>query len=124
MSHPPWLNDRMLPGILNRRRFAALFPFFAASPALAGMESAARRIAPCLPVHQSHDPVARVFLGSLRQQEAVPLYYQGGSTPGAFRRFRPVSLYRLFPGGPIYAHGFCLLRQETRTLRLDRVRLA
>lgn len=123
MSHPLWSDDVMFAKILSRRRFASMLPFLAASRRVPRWESVAHRIAPTLPVHQSQDPVARVFLGSMMQKEPVPLFYQGGSTPGAFRRFRPVSLYRLFPGGPIYAHGFCLLRQESRTLRLDRVRL-
>lgn len=114
----------MFPKILDRRRFTRLLPLLAAAPAMTRLETVAHRIAPSLPVHHSQDPVARVFLGSISQKEPVPLYYHGGTTPGAFRRFRPVTLYRHIPGGPIYAHGFCLLRQETRTLRLDRVRLA
>ena len=70
------------------------------------------------------DPVAAAFLRAITGDLDLPIYYLGGSTPGALRRFAPTSLYRLAPGGPIYAQGLCLRRKATRTLRLDRVRLA
>ena len=77
-----------------------------------------------IPLAESRDPVAQVFLRALVETRGVPLYYFGGSTPGALRVIRPESLFRLRPGGRIYVRGHCELRRETRTLRLDRVRLA
>ena len=77
-----------------------------------------------IPLAESRDPVAQVFLRALMENRGVPLYYFGGSTPGALRVIRPESLFRLRPGGRIYVRGYCELRCETRTLRLDRVRLA
>ncbi len=66
----------------------------------------------------------RAFLDAIIAEQPLPLFYQGGSTPGALRRFTPTSIHRLRPGGPIYARGHCHLRDAPRTLRLDRVRLA
>lgn len=77
-----------------------------------------------IPLAETRDPVAQVFLRALMENHGVPLYYFGGSTPGALRVIRPESLFRLRPGGRIYVRGHCELRRETRTLRLDRVRLA
>lgn len=77
-----------------------------------------------IPLAETRDPVAQVFLRALMENRGVPLYYFGGSTPGALRVLRPESLFRLRPGGRIYVRGHCELRRETRTLRLDRVRLA
>lgn len=77
-----------------------------------------------IPLAETRDPVAQVFLRALMENRGVPLYYFGGSTPGALRVLRPESLFRLRPGGRIYVRGQCELRRDTRTLRLDRVRLA
>lgn len=77
-----------------------------------------------IPLAETRDPVAQRFLRALLENRGVPLYYLGGSTPGALRVIRPESLFRLRPGGRIYVRGHCELRRETRTLRLDRVRLA
>lgn len=77
-----------------------------------------------IPLAETRDPVAQVFLRALMENRAVPLYHFGGSTPGALRVLRPESLFRLRPGGRIYVRGHCELRRDTRTLRLDRVRLA
>lgn len=77
-----------------------------------------------IPLAETRDPVAQLFLRALLENRGVPLYYLGGSTPGALRVIRPESLFRLRPGGRIYVRGHCELRRETRTLRLDRVRLA
>ena len=77
-----------------------------------------------IPLEETRDPVAQVFLRALMENRGVPLYYFGGSTPGALRVIRPESLFRLRPGGRIYVRGHCELRREVRTLRLDRVRLA
>ena len=77
-----------------------------------------------IPLEESRDPVAQVFLRALMESGGVPLYYFGGSTPGALRVIRPESLFRLRPGGRIYVRGHCELRREARTLRLDRVSLA
>ncbi len=77
-----------------------------------------------IPLEESRDPVAQVFLRALMENRGVPLYYFGGSTPGALRVIRPESLFRLRPGGRIYVRGHCELRRESRTLRLDRIRLA
>ena len=88
------------------------------------VETFARRIGPVLPVGSSDDPVASALLDCIQKGKPAALYYQGGSTPGIHRRFQPISLYRMIPGGPIYAHGRCLLRDEPRTLRVDRIRLA
>jgi predicted DNA-binding transcriptional regulator YafY len=77
-----------------------------------------------IPLEESSDPIAQVFLRALMESRRVPLYYFGGSTPGALRVLRPECLFRLRPGGRIYVRGHCELRRESRTLRLDRIRLA
>ena len=77
-----------------------------------------------IPLADSSDPVARVFLRALMEERGVAIYYHGGSTPGALRIVRPEGLFRLRPGGRIYVRGHCELRGETRTFRLDRARLA
>lgn len=77
-----------------------------------------------IPLEETRDPIAQVFLRALMENRGVPLYYFGGSTPGALRVLRPESLFRLRPGGRIYVRGHCELRRETRTFRVDRARLA
>jgi predicted DNA-binding transcriptional regulator YafY len=77
-----------------------------------------------IPLEDTRDPVARVFLRALMEERGVAIYYHGGSTPGALRVVRPDSLFRLRPGGRIYVRGRCELRGEARTFRLDRARLA
>lgn len=77
-----------------------------------------------IPLATTRDPVARVFLDAMMENRGVAVFYHGGSTPGALRVFRPECLFRLRPGGWIYARGHCELRGGTRTLRLDRARLA
>ncbi len=76
-----------------------------------------------LPPGNTRDPVALAFLAALERGGQVTVYYHGGSTPGAMRKFTPQSVFRLVPGGHLYATGNCHLRKETRTLRLDRARL-
>jgi predicted DNA-binding transcriptional regulator YafY len=110
---------------VTRRSFARLVGGLFLAPQIApALESKRLPLAPTIPVQESSDPIATRFLEAIINEEDVPLYYQGGTTPGVFRRFMPTSLYRLSPGGPILASGHCLLRDSTRTLRLDRVRLA
>lgn len=77
-----------------------------------------------VPVESSDHPVAADFLLARRSGRPVAVYYHGGSTPGALRIFIPETLFRLRPGGPIYARGFCHLRHDVRTLRVDRARPA
>ncbi|MFC7335629.1 hypothetical protein ACFQY0_00450 [Haloferula chungangensis] len=110
---------------VTRRSFARLLGGLILPPTIApALETKRLPLAPTFPVQESSDPVASRFLDAIKHQEPVPVFYQGGETPGAFRRFTPTALYRLSPGGPIFATGFCLLRHSTRTLRVDRVRLA
>lgn len=95
-------------------------------PALQAAPSLSREVsAPKdpLPPGDTRDPVALAFLAALECGGSVTVYYHGGSTPGAMRKFTPQSVYRLVPGGRLYATGTCQLRRETRTLRLDRTRL-
>ncbi|MGB1129365.1 MAG: hypothetical protein ACPG4K_04895 [Haloferula sp.] len=111
--------------MIPRRRFTQLFAGLALAPAAAIHAGSPRRaIAPLHPVEQSDHPIARQLLDAAEHKLSIPIYYLGGSNPGMLRRFRPHSLYRLSPGGPIYTAGECLLRGSTRILRLDRVRLA
>jgi hypothetical protein len=111
--------------MIARRRFAHLFAGLALAPSpLVHAGSPCQPIAPIHPVRDSDDPIAKAFLKGILNDESITLYYLGGSTPGALRRFRPHSLYRLTPGGPIFASGICQYRRATRTLRLDRVRMA
>mgnify|MGYP000642794614 CR=1 FL=1 len=110
---------------LPRRRFARWLAALSLAPAALPVAGARRLpLAPTLPVRDSRDPVAAAVLDALLRRQPLALYYHGGATPGACRRFRPEALYRHRAGGPIYAHGYCELRQATRTLRLDRARLA
>ncbi len=90
----------------------------------APLQTLAHRIAPILPVTSGSDPVVTAMLRAIKSGGRLALYYQGGSSRGALRKFEPIQLYRHLPGGFIYAHGFCSLRGERRTLRLDKVRLA
>lgn len=101
--------------------FGKLLRLPASAPALA-----ARRLplAPAQRISQSHDPLAATVLQAIDRGQGLAIYYHGGSTRGALRHFRPDSLYRLRSGGPLYVDGHCLLRDTTRTLRLDRIRLA
>ncbi|MGE9271518.1 MAG: hypothetical protein ACQKBU_12005 [Verrucomicrobiales bacterium] len=94
------------------------------SPLEAHIGSPCRAIAPIHPVRESYDRTAKVFLEAMKSGRSISLFYLGGSSPGSLRRFFPESLYRLEPGGPIFATGICQRRKATRTLRLDRVRLA
>jgi len=90
---------------------------------MAGPESGRRRIGPRLRVEEGEDEVERAFVAAVREGVELSVFYQGGRTPWALRRFRPETLYRLEPGGPAYAEGICRQRDASRTLRLDRVRL-
>lgn len=76
------------------------------------------------PVETSDHPVAADFIRSQRTGRPVAIYYHGGTTPGALRIFVPETLFRMRPGGPIYARGYCHLRKDIRILRLDRTRPA
>lgn len=76
-----------------------------------------------LPPGDTRDPVALALLAALERGGSVTIYYHGGSTPGAMRKFTPQSVHRLVPGGRLYATGTCHLRDGIRTLRLDRARL-
>ena len=125
MSHPCRQDAGMK---VNRRSFARLPGGIFLVPHIPqtapALEVKRLPLAPTFPVQESSDPIPARFLEAIVNQEPIPIYYQGGSTPGVFRRFMPTSLYRLSPTGPVFATGHCLLRQATRTLRLDRVRLA
>lgn len=111
--------------MIVRRHFARFLAGFALSPAPTLFAGSPRQpLAPIHPVQETDDPIAAVFLKAMSKGHSIPLFYLGGSTPGALRRFKPNTLYRLSPGGPIFASGICQWRQGTRTLRLDRVRLA
>ena len=111
--------------MIARRHFARLFAGLALGPTIVVHAGSPRRvIAPIHPIHESDDPFARQFLTAAAHGQTVSFYYIGGANPGILRRFRPRSLYRLEPGGPIYATGECHLRRATRVFRLDRVRLA
>ena len=81
-------------------------------------------VAPIHPVKESDEPVTAEFLKALNMDRAVTVYYHGGASPGLLRQVRPRALYRLRPGGPVYAIGECRMRCATRIFRLDRVRLA
>jgi predicted DNA-binding transcriptional regulator YafY len=111
---------------MTRRSLAKFLGVFFSVPALQAAPSP--RLEPHqpkdpLPPGDTRDPVALAFLAALERGGCVTVYYHGGSTPGAMRKFTPQSVYRLVPGGRLYATGSCHLRKETRTLRLDRARL-
>jgi predicted DNA-binding transcriptional regulator YafY len=83
---------------------------------LAEWQGAAR-----IPICDSDDPKERRLLRALRLAEPVEFIYYAGTSPGEPRRIRPAMLYRVegFPG--VYLTGYCELRKENRTFRLDRV---
>ena len=117
----------------HRRRFLrwlTALPFIAgaaanAVPSQPPAEAAASPVdPPRLPVGETDHPVARALLRAIAEERPLPVYYHAGTTPGALRRFQPHAIYRLRPGGRLYANGFCQLRQADRTLRLDRISLA
>jgi predicted DNA-binding transcriptional regulator YafY len=111
---------------MTRRSLAKFLGAFFSVPALQAAPSTPvlpqQPKAP-LPPGDTRDPVALAFLAALESGGYVTVYYHGGSTPGAMRKFTPQSVFRLVPGGHLYATGNCHLRKETRTLRLDRARL-
>ncbi|MGB6221505.1 hypothetical protein [Haloferula sp.] len=110
---------------VTRRSFGRLLGGLCLTPQIAPALVIKRLpLAPTYPVQESSDPTSSRFLDAIRDHETLSLYYHGGSSPGILRRFRPTELYRHTPGGPIIASGHCMLRGSTRTLRLDRVRLA
>jgi len=113
---------------MTRRSLAKFLGAFLSIPALRAASTPAEPLEPFspkdpLPAGETRDPVALAFLAALERGGALTIYYLGGSTPGAMRRFTPQSIYRLSHGGHLYATGNCHLRRETRTLRLDRARL-
>jgi len=111
---------------MTRRSLAKFLSAFLSVPALQASPSLSREPHPPkepLPPGDTRDPVALAFLAALESGGCVTVYYHGGSTPGAMRRFTPQAVFRLVPGGYLYATGNCHLRKETRTLRLDRARL-
>ena len=122
MSDPPCKNGHMT----IKRTIHRLCATIGLQPMAAALEFSVKRLplAPVHPVRESDEPIAAAFLQALVREEPLPLYYQGGTSPGMLRRFKPHSLYRLIPGGPVYAMGECGARQATRVFRLDRVRLA
>lgn len=127
MSYPLWEVSDMKLMPLRRRAFARLLGALIAAPVVGAAVSIPRtRIGPVVPVTEvpDGDETLAAFVGALSNERPVTVYYHGGSTPGALRRFRPTSIYRLRPGGPVYASGLCELRGGTRLLRLDRARLA
>ncbi len=75
------------------------------------------------PILNSEEPVERFFIRALRLNQSVDFTYAGGSSFGAQRRVHPVLLYRVEGYPASYVTGFCELRQEIRTFRLDRVQL-
>ncbi|MBB5352148.1 putative DNA-binding transcriptional regulator YafY [Haloferula luteola] len=100
-------------------------PAFTLNPAIpATVGCTARKIAPVLPLTLADDEATRHLLDAIHRSTPIALYYQGGSHPGVLRKFQPICLYRLDPGGVVYAHGHCLRHREPRTLRLDRIRFA
>jgi predicted DNA-binding transcriptional regulator YafY len=111
---------------MTRRSLAKFLGVFFSVPALQAQPSPLRELHQPknpLPPGDTRDPVALAFLGALERGGCVTVYYHGGSTPGAMRKFTPQAVFRLVPGGHLYATGNCHLRKETRTLRLDRARL-
>lgn len=88
------------------------------------LEPGRTRLAPLLPVEPSTDLVEQAMERALAEGRSLSLYYLGGTSPGLLRWFRPIHLYRMRAGGPAFASGRCMRRGATRTLRLDRVRLA
>ncbi len=113
MSLAPAL--RSLPPALLPRRHRRRAPRCVASLQLPALR---------IPVTESSDPLARRLLRSAASGGTLAFFYQGGSTPGVLRRFKPTELFRLRPGGAIYVRGHCRLRDATRTFRVDRIRLA
>ncbi|OYV04156.1 MAG: hypothetical protein CFE26_18405 [Verrucomicrobiales bacterium VVV1] len=111
---------------MTRRSLAKFFGAFLSVPVLQAtpsLQPECLQPKDPLPPGDTRDPVALAFLAALERGGYVTVYYHGGSTPGAMRKFTPQAVFRLVTGGHLYATGTCHLRKETRTLRLDRARL-
>ena len=119
---------------MNRRHFFAHFTAAIAGPAVAAplpeirqdMEDfppwlAAWRNLPQQPVWSCDDPFVRHLIAAAKEQRALYLRYQGGSTPGALRRFTPAQVFRVGDAShaPLYLNGWCHERRQHRTLRID-----
>lgn len=76
-----------------------------------------------MPICDSQDPKERRLLRAMRLQEPVQFIYHGGTAPGEKRRVRPALLFRVEGYTAAYLTGYCEIREENRTFRLDRVQL-
>jgi predicted DNA-binding transcriptional regulator YafY len=82
------------------------------------------KAAPREPVFLSEDPQEWRFIEAMWYQEAVAFRYWGGSSPGAWRRIVPRRVFRVGNARPLYFSGWCPVRGEERTFRIDRAQLA
>jgi hypothetical protein len=76
-----------------------------------------------IPILDSQDTNERFFIRALRLNQPVTFNYYGGAHPGMLRRVHPVMLYRVQGFDVAYFTGYCEIRQEIRTFRLDRVHI-
>lgn len=79
--------------------------------------------APRIPIVESTNNTERYVIRAMRLGEPVSFLYFAGSEPGKMRRVRPAMLYRVEGFDGVYLTGYCEDRQDTRTFRMDRVRI-
>jgi predicted DNA-binding transcriptional regulator YafY len=77
-----------------------------------------------IPIVDSDNLLERHILAAMRSQQSLTITYTGGASPGLKRRVRPALLYRVAGYTGVYLTGFCEVRGNIRTFRLDHVQLA
>lgn len=78
---------------------------------------------PRIPITDPESLATAVMLILVRQQITFPLYYHGGSMPGAERIFTPDLVFRHEGGDVEYVSGYCHRTKAPRILRIDRIDL-
>ena len=93
-------------------------PLASATPPLEDWLSAERE-----PVFYSDDPWEWAFLSTMWLGEPLEFYYDGGTSPGQFREAILKRASRVRGSSHLYLTGWCLLRGQERTFRLDRIQI-
>ena len=73
------------------------------------------------PVFFSDNPREWAVLEAHWEGREINFIYLGGSTPGEPRRVVPMKVFRVAGQGSVYFTGWCQVRGEERTFRLDKI---
>ena len=69
----------------------------------------------------SDDPVLADLLAALSEASFITIDYYGGSSPGSSRSIRPERIF--IKDGSVYVEAYCTTAGETRTFKVDRIRI-